>query len=228
MPSTYERLLCATEAGRAAFQELPLVRRALRGEVERGEYVRFLVQAWHHVRQTVPLMMGMGYHLPDRLRWLQPAIAEYIAEEIGHDEWILADIEAAGGDRSLVRVTPPLAATEMMLAYAHDTVRRRNPLGFLGMVFVLEGASVAFAMRVADALQASLGLPAHAFTYLRSHGSLDIGHVDFYADLVDGLTDAADQQVVIEAATRFQSLYGGIFRALDAATEPSSCPAVFA
>ena len=223
MPSTYERLLCTSEDRRAAFRELPLVQRALCGTVNVNEYVRFLTQAWHHVRHTVPLMMGMGYHLPDRLQWLQPAIAEYIAEEIGHDEWILADIEASGGDRRMVRDSAPLAATELMIAYAHDSVRRRNPLGFLGMVFVLEGASVAFATRVADALQASLRLPANAFTYLRSHGSLDGGHVHFYADLVDRLTDAGDQDVVIEAAGRFQDLYAAMFRALDTATESSPC-----
>jgi hypothetical protein len=228
LPSTYERLLAATERGRARFPDLPIVRRALCGEVDRTEYVRFLTQAWHHVRHTVPLMMGMGYHLPDRLRWLQPSIAHYIAEEMGHDEWILADIQAAGGDPVRARTSSPLTATELMVAYAHDTVRRRNPIGFLGMVFVLEGASVAFATRVADVLQVTLGLPASAFTYLRSHGVLDTGHIAFFAGLVERLTDPYDQEVVVAAATRFQDLYGAIFCALDTATEASPCSTLIA
>ena len=36
--------------------------------------------------------------LPERLEWLREAIAEYIEEEIGHQEWILNDIRACGGD----------------------------------------------------------------------------------------------------------------------------------
>ena len=38
-----------------------------------------------------------------------------------------------------------------MVAYAYDTVQRRNPVGFFGMVYVLEGTSVALALSAADA-----------------------------------------------------------------------------
>ena len=33
-------------------------------------------------------------------------------------------------------------ATELMVAYAYDTIARGNPVGFFGMVHVLEGTSV--------------------------------------------------------------------------------------
>ena len=48
------------------------------------------------VRHTVPLLMACGARLPERLEWLREAIAEYIEEEIGHQEWILNDIRACG------------------------------------------------------------------------------------------------------------------------------------
>jgi hypothetical protein len=206
-----------TAAGRDALLSTPIIRRALGGDVSRREYLAFLEQAYHHVRHTVPLMMGMGYHLPERLRWMQPAIAEYIEEEIGHDEWILDDIAASGGDAAATRRSTPLPATEMMVAYAHDTIHRGNPVGFLGMVFVLEGTSAALATVAAGAIQRALDLPQTALRYLTSHGALDQEHVGFYASLVNRIDDEVDQHVLIHAANRFYELYGDIFRAIDAA-----------
>ncbi len=46
-----------------------------------------------------------------------------------------------------------------MVAYAYDTIARRNPLGFFGMVHVLEGTSVSLALLAADQIQKPLGLP---------------------------------------------------------------------
>jgi pyrroloquinoline quinone (PQQ) biosynthesis protein C len=216
--NVHDRLLLDTEASRQAFLAIPIIRRALGGQVSRDEYLRFLQQAYHHVHHTVRLMMGMGYFLPERLHWMQPAIAEYIEEEIGHDEWILDDIDAIGGDGEAVRRSRPGAAVELMIAYAHDTLRRGNPVGFLGMVFVLEGISAALATRAADAIQQALALPKQGLRYLSSHGALDQEHVGFYEQLVNRLDDPADQDALIHAANRFYALYGAMFQSIDQPT----------
>ena len=215
--STHEYLLQGTEASRNALLSTPIIRRTLNGDVSRREYLAFLEQAYHHVRHTVPLMMGMGYHLPERLRWMQPAIAEYIEEELGHDAWILDDIAAAGGDAAAAQRATPMPATEMMVAYAHDIIRRGNPVGFLGMVFVLEGTSAALATLAASAIQRALDLPKTALRYLTSHGALDQEHVGFYESLVNRMDDEGDRHALVHAANRFYELYGAIFRSIDAA-----------
>ena len=74
------------------------------------------------------------------------------------------------------------------------------------------------ATRAANTLQQSLDLPRNALTYLLSHGSLDIQHVDFFKNLMDQLEDAGDRQAVVHAARRFYILYGNIFRTLDNAS----------
>lgn len=216
--SNHDLLVRETETSRQAFLSIPIIQRALRGEVTLHEYVAFLGQAYQHVRQTVPLMMGLGYHLPERLRWMLPSVAEYIEEEIGHDEWILDDLRACGADADAYRAAPPMRSTELMIAYAHDGIARRNPVSFLGMVFVLEGVSVALASRAAHTLQTALGLPGSAFRYLASHGALDVGHVGFYEALVNRLDAEDDRRALVHAANRFYVLYGDIFRELDART----------
>lgn len=212
---THDRLVRETQASREAFLSMPIIQRALRGDVTRGEYIVFLSQAYQHVRQTVPLMMGMGYHLPDRLRWMLPAVAEYIEEELGHDQWILDDLLACGADAEAIRHAPAMMSTELMVAYANDGIARGNPVSFLGMVFVLEGVSVALATRAAGALQTALNLPKTAFRYLASHGALDVDHVGFYEQLVDRLEAEEDVEALVHAANRFYVLYGDIFREID-------------
>lgn len=210
----HDELVRATEPDRAGLLGAPIILAALRGQVTRAQYIEFLTQAYHHVRHTVPLLMTCGARLPEHHAWLQRALADYIQEEAGHDDWILADIDRAGGDAAMARDAAPSLATDIMVAYAYDMVQRRNPLGFFGMAFVLEGTSVQLATRAAGTLQAALDLPESAFTYLSSHGALDIEHTATFAGLVNRFDREEDRRCVIDAAKAFFRLYGDIFRGL--------------
>ncbi|AVP97272.1 biliverdin-producing heme oxygenase [Ahniella affigens] len=214
----HDRLLAETSAERSALLSIPIIQEALSGRIRREDYLSFLTEAFHHVRHTVPLLMACGARLPARLEWLRTAVAEYIEEEVGHHEWILDDLAASGANRDASAASTPAEATELMVAYAYDTIARRNPVGFFGMVLVLEGTSVALATRAAETIEASLGLPRNAFSYLRSHGDLDIEHTGFFERLMNQLDDPDDQAAVIHAAKRFYKLYGDVFRGLRAAT----------
>jgi len=214
----YDDLISEMETERNALLSIPFIQRGAAGELGLDSYIAFLTQAYHHVKHTTPLLMACGGRLPERLEWLRTAIGEYIEKEIGHQEWILNDIKACGADGEAVRAGQPSPATELMVAYAYDTIHRGNPVGFFGMVLVLEGTSVALATHAAERIGESLKLPKAAFSYLISHGSLDIGHVAFYRTLMNRLQDDADRQAVIHCARIFYKLYGDIFRGLSMET----------
>lgn len=218
--SFYEQLTAATAAERERLFSAPVVAECLQGRVSLESYLAFLAQAYHHVRHTTPLLMSLGGRLPERLSWMLRAVAGYIEEEIGHEEWILNDIAASGGDAEAVRASRPDLPAELMVAYAYDLVNRGNPAGFFGMVFVLEGTSVALALTAADRIQQALGLPDKAFSYLRSHGTLDQEHTKYLADLLDRMTPE-DQAEALRCARIFYRLYGDIFRALPSQGSPS-------
>ena len=213
----YERLKTETATDRDYLLSAPVIQRALHGEISRDVYIEFLTQAYHHVRHTVPLLMAVGSRLPDQHRWLQASILHYLEEEAGHEQWILDDIAHAGGDRDGAAASRPSVATQAMVAYAYDTVTRRNPLGFFGMVHVLEGTSVALALAAADRIQATLGLPRKAFSYLRSHGELDQQHVGHLESILRRIEAEDDRGAVIDCARGIFWLYGSLFRMLDAA-----------
>jgi pyrroloquinoline quinone (PQQ) biosynthesis protein C len=210
----FDQLQAATEPQRQDMFSIPVIQDALQGKVITSQYIAFLGQAYHHVKDTVPLLMACGSRLDARHEWLREAIAEYIEEEVGHQEWILSDIRACGGDAEAVRHARPHASTELMVAYAYHQVDRGNPVGFFGMVHVLEGTSTALATHAADTMRTALALPPEAFSYLSSHGSLDLDHVKFFEGLMNRLEDEADREAVIHMARMMYGLYGNVFRSL--------------
>jgi len=217
--SFYQSLQEQTVAEREYLLAAPIFAEVLAGRISLDSYVAFLGQAYHHVKHTVPLLMACGARLPERLEWLRGAIAEYIEEEYGHQEWILNDIRACGADAEAMRQATPNLPTELMVSYVYDRIARDNPVSFFGMVNVLEGTSIALATQAAGIIQDRLQLPAEAFSYLTSHGSLDISHVEFFKTLMDRLDDPADQAAVVHTARVVYRLYGDLFRSLPLSRE---------
>jgi len=160
------------------------------------------------------LLMACGSRLSPEYEFMKKAITEYIEEEYGHEQWILNDIQNCGFDPEQVKNSIPHLTTDMMVRYAYHQIDRKNPVGFFGMVFVLEGTSTALATQAAESLKKSLGLPNKAFSYLLSHGSLDLEHVQFFEELVNQLRNKEDHQSIIQSAKDIFKLYGDIFRAI--------------
>lgn len=209
--SFHQRLIAATAGERERFLAIPILQHAVRHGVSRALYLDFLAEAYHHVRHTCPLL-GLALAHSDDARYRR-ALLDYLAEERGHDEWILQDIAALGGDARAVRAGRPGRACELMIGYAHYAIVWHGPWALLGMVHVLEGMSVVLATQAAGAIAARLGGgDAAGFSYLRSHGSLDVEHTAFFRELVDGIEQPAAQALIIDTARLMYGLYGDIFR----------------
>jgi pyrroloquinoline quinone (PQQ) biosynthesis protein C len=210
----FERLDAQTQTERAHLMAAPVIAGCLEGRVSLESYGAFLIEAYHHVKHTVPLLMACGSRLPARIDWLRAEVAGYIAEEHGHEQWILNDLEASGFDRSSAERRGPSLATELMVSYAYDTIQRGNPAGLFGMVFVLEGTSVAIATQAAEIIMRELGLPRRALSYLLSHGNLDQSHIAALAALLNRFDDERDTAAVLHCARVMYRLYGDVFRGL--------------
>jgi len=214
MTDFFTRLQQETESERAALLEIPFIQHGVKGQISLSSYRAFLTQAYHHVKHTTPLLMACGSRIASSQEWLRDAMAHYIEEEVGHQEWILNDLKACGADVESIRNSQPGHAADVMCAYAYHVIERMNPVGFLGMVLVLEGTSINLASTAAANIQKTLNLPDQAFSYLTSHGAIDVSHMAFYQNLVNRLQDEKDQLAVIQGAKRFYRLYADVFRDL--------------
>lgn len=218
MPLFFEQLQQQTSAAQQTMLTAPIIADVQQGKISKDMYLAFLTQAFHHVKHTVPLLMACGGSLEPEYEWVRTALAEYIDEEKGHQEWILSDIQACGGDADAVRNNQGIGkvgpAIELMTSYLYHQIDRRNPLALFGMVWVLEGTSVGIGATMAEKIQTSLQLPASAMTYLVSHSVLDKRHLQFFASLMDQITRPEDQHAIVEAANMVFNLYGQMLREL--------------
>ena len=209
----YDRLVSETEKERNGFTSIPLICEAMRSGASRELYVDFLAQAYHHVKHTFPLLALAAARTTDEP--YQDALVEYMEEERGHEKWILNDIDAMGGSAIAVRDGAPGIACQVMVGYTYYAIEWISPYAMLGSVHVLEGMSTLLADKAADAIQRSLAHRGNdGFSYLRSHGALDIEHVAFFKQLANGIIDARTQQIVIDASKVFYRLYGDIYHEL--------------
>jgi len=211
----FDRLVAETQAEREDFQSISVIQTAVSQGVTKELYAQYLTQAYHHVRFTVPLLeLALeGCNVGDEA--YANALAEYIEEEAGHDEWILDDIKALGEDSEAVRAGRGGFACRVMISHAYYLIEHQSPYALLGMVHVLEGMSVVLADQAAGAIRARFGdNPPTAFSYLTSHGGLDMEHVKFFEDLVNGLGERDVEDIIIASAKDFYKLFGNMFREL--------------
>jgi long-chain acyl-CoA synthetase len=220
--SFFERLVAATAPARARLLDTPQFRDGLAGRLSLPTYLQYLAETYYHVKHTIGLMHLADESLaPERL-WLSAVLGRYIADKSGNEQWILDDIAQSGGDAELVRFGSPRFATELMVAYAYDYVRRINPIGIFGMVFVLESTSALFASRSVRALMQTLQLPESCFRYLLSRRAMDVEHVRFLQNLMFRIDDPRDQIAVIRMAKAMYVLYAGVFASIPH-TEHETC-----
>lgn len=212
--SLFQSLFDETSAARADFVSIPLIGRAVSGDAPKDLYLAFLQEAYHHVRHTCPLLCLAAAKTRDPV--YRDALMRYVEEERGHDEWILADIAALGGDAEAARRSQPGRACRLMVAYAYYAIEWISPYAMLGMVHVLEGMSAQFAGQAATTLAQKFGDAGsgQGFLYLSSHGSLDQEHTAFFQQLVDNL-DRTAAPPIIDTAIMMYGLYGDIFRELE-------------
>lgn len=213
--SPFRRLIQQTETSRQEFVEIPLIQEVLREGASRELYLDFLSQAYHHVKCTAPLMGSAASRCGADDRKYQSALFEYLNEERGHEEWILDDIEALGGDPKSARESAPRFPCKVMVGHAYYLVDRVSPYALLGMIHVLEGMAVVLAANAVQAIRKTIPAASDAgFKYLTTHSDLDVEHTKFFEKLIDEI-DSRYLPVVIESACDFYRLYGDLFRDLD-------------
>lgn len=213
--SPFNQLVQQTASARQSFIELPLIQEVMQEGASKELYLDFLNQAYHHVKCTAPLLaLAVSRCSPDDKRY-QSALFEYINEERGHEEWILEDIEALGGDPDSVRQSAPRFPCKIMVGHAYYLVDRVSPYGLLGMIHVLEGMAVSLASDAVRAIRKTMpDATESGFKYLTTHSDLDIEHTKLFEKLIDEI-DQKYLPLIIESARDFYRLYGGIFQDLD-------------
>lgn len=98
----------------------------------------------------------------------------HIPEETGHDDMILEDIEALGGDRTEVLGRMPSPAVAALVGAQYYWSYHHHPIAFMGYLVVLE-TDISESMM--EEIIERTGLPRKAFRFLLFHARVEPGHI---------------------------------------------------
>ncbi len=131
--------------------------------------------------------------------------AAHIGEELNHDDWLLADLAAAGRDPGSVVASAPSAAVARMVGPQYYWLRHHHPVSLLGYIAVLEGNPPA--LWLAGRLAAATGLPDPAFRTLHHHALADLDHRAEFDSFLDSLplTTGLQQAISVSALSTADS-----------------------
>jgi hypothetical protein len=154
-------------------------------------YRVYLVVMHMIVRSAVPLMEGAleqsrALSSNDEVAaGLISYFGRHMAEESGHDTWLLEDLNATGEDATQPLRQIPSRQVATLVGAQYYWLRHHHPVSLLGHIAVVEGyhPPVGFAERLRDLT----GFPREAFRAIERHEALDIRHKRDLYDLIDRL-----------------------------------------
>jgi pyrroloquinoline quinone (PQQ) biosynthesis protein C len=192
--------------------------RLCEGTVTREEYLDFLGRTYHYVKETQHQLMGGSRALREKTDAVHVALRKefdhHAHEETGHEQWVLDDIRAIGGDVEAAIRTEPCLAVRLYVASGQITLASQRPLGILGVGYVLEGISEKLGTRMAVNLVERSGIPniAKAVSFLASHGDADVGHVAEARSRLRSIDDEDNQEAILLCAKLTAAQYSHILR----------------
>ncbi len=192
--------------------------RMIAGAVTREEYAAFLVQTYHYVVHTRPLLHRAGERLE---RSGQTALGQLFLhkarEEDGHDEWLLEDLAAIGEKPQRVQEEKPVSAVRRFVTWNSFVVEHGLPVGILGAAYVLEAISAQHANKVAKNLCERSGISgiAHGVRFLAGHGDADIGHIAELGQVIKTIASVPkNREAILMTARVTSSTYLGLYAEL--------------
>ncbi|MCY1074745.1 iron-containing redox enzyme family protein [Archangium lansingense] len=193
----------------------PAARQLFDGTLDARSYARYLVQTYHYVRWTTPLLAEAGHRMKrlGRHAALGDLLLQKAAEERGHERWLLADLRNLGWPAERVEGAGRSPSVTAYIAWNRYTTFSGIPTAFLGTAYVLEYLSFHRASSTVEHLLAANTIPniRKAVTFLRGHGNVDGAHAAELLSVLRTLTDPGEQAALLLSARTTRALYTGLF-----------------
>jgi len=201
-----------SDASRRAIETLPRVHSMIHKGLTLAEYRAFLRDLYHIVWHFCPIMATAAARCGDNLRNIRYDLYERIDEEKGHEDWVLEDIAAMGGDVT-AHIAAPSAPVQAMIGYNYYAAERVHPCSVLGMLYVLEVVASVYGGKASDSIARAIGRDPGkgGFRFLSSHATMDADHFAQLNVLLKTIDDPAAQAAVISSTQVNFHQFGQLF-----------------
>jgi len=218
-----ERVRRVARRGVTRLERHPVGASLVAGTMTRGQYIRYLSEVVHQLRQSSPMLELAGRRLNASGRTALAALfLRKAREEDGHDEWALGDLAALGVEREAALSIQPSKAVVAYTTWLQRTAEHA-PYGVLGLAYVLEWFGHQRAELAASNLVHHSNIPniGQAVRFLRGHGEADGAHVSALDDALTQITQPAEVALTLLCARTTVTHYLGL---LDAAAHDAPPP----
>jgi hypothetical protein len=163
-------------------------------------YPEYLFASHCIIRGSVPLMQAAQQAARaldgDRVaEGVDRYLTTHISDELGHDVWLLDDMEALGMAPRSALSRPPSPTVASLVGSQYYWMHHYHPVALLGYVSLLEGYPP-----IPDEIEQvriRTGYPSEAFRTLMGHAELDPGHRDELNEVLDNLPLTREQEIVV-------------------------------
>jgi len=211
--SFFITLVESSDANRRAIESLPKVHSMMHKGLTLAEYRAFLHDLYHIVWHFCPIMGAAASRCDERLRDIRYELYERIEEEKGHENWVLEDLGAVGGDVPGAGSLPPSPPVQAMIGFNYYAAERVHPCSVLGMLYVLEVIASVYGGKAADSIARAIGREpgAGGFRFLSSHATMDADHMAKLNVLLKTISDPAAQAAIIDSTRVNFHQFGQLF-----------------
>jgi hypothetical protein len=198
--SSFAELVTRTDEDRRGFETHPVVVDAVASGMSLQRYQRLLLELYHVVWHFNPVCAAAASRLDDRFQPIRHFLYEHMHEEMGHENWVLNDLDAVGVTMADARAHPPSVHTLSLNGYNYWAADRRHPCSAIGMLYALEVIASVYGGPFASAIRESLLLEGeHGVSFISSHATLDAEHMAELRQVVNRIEDDAALAAVVEA-----------------------------
>ncbi len=198
------------------FDRVPMMREFHSGQwMHREYYLRHLVETVLRIRLNNEVDAYALYRVGYKDDHLAATLAQYLAEEYGHEHMFMRDIKQLGWTQEQVDATKPFRSTEMLMGYLYHSVNQEGPAPTTVWNFFVEWYSDQYNQTITDNARSQYGEDA-----LRgSQAHLDYDESHDHDELMWKVVDRAvsrwsTPETALRYADSFVALIGDYFMEL--------------
>lgn len=196
----FAELVTRTDESRRALEGHPVLLDAIAHGLPVERYRKLLLELYPIVWQFNPVCAVAASRMPDSLRQVREYLYEHMHEEMGHELWVMNDLQAIGVQPEATVAHAPAEYTLALNGYNHWAADRRHPCSVLGMMYALEVIASVYGGPFASAIRESLLLEDdRGVSFISSHATMDTLHMAQLSKLLNTLTDRDACDAVIES-----------------------------
>jgi pyrroloquinoline quinone (PQQ) biosynthesis protein C len=196
----FAQLVTQTDEDRRAFENHPVLVAGVADGLSLARYQALLLELYQVVWHFNPVCAAAASRLDDRFQPIRHFLYEHMAEEKGHEDWVLQDLEAIGVPAERTRAHAPAIHTLTLNGYNYWAAERRHPCSVLGMLYALEVIASVYGGPFASAIRESLLLEGNrGVSFIDSHATMDAQHMAELRQVLNLVKDEAAQAAVLES-----------------------------